>query len=66
MLANLPGLESWKWLEKYSIFRYYDPVEAALKGQDLAFNAILLGAIGLAGIVLGFIACRVRALPTSG
>lgn len=66
VIANIPSLENWKWLEHVSIFTAYDPVEAALKGQNLAFNAGILGSIGLAGVILGLIAFQTRDLPTSG
>ena len=39
VLANIPQLEDWKWLEKFSIFKAYDPVEVVTKGETLAFNA---------------------------
>ena len=62
VLANIPQLEV-KWLEKFSIFKAYDPVEAVTKGENLAFNATLLGLIGLVGVALGFVAFSRRDLP---
>ncbi len=38
VLSNIPQLDM-KWLEKFSIFKAYDPVEAVIKGENLAFNA---------------------------
>ena len=62
VLANIPQLEL-KWLEKFSIFKAYDPVEAVTKGEDLVFHASLLGLIGLVGVVLGFVVFARRDLP---
>ncbi len=62
VLANIPQLEM-KWLEKFSIFKAYDPVEVVVKGENLVFNAGLLGIIGLIGVVLGFIIFARRDLP---
>jgi ABC-2 type transport system permease protein len=66
VVANIPSLENWKWIERYSVFRYYDPVDAALKAQGLASNVAVLGTIGLIGVVLAFLAFAFRDLPTSG
>ena len=63
VIANVPSLEEWKWLEKLSIFKAYNPVEVVTKGATLGFNAGLLGAIGGSGVALGFfLFCR-RDLP---
>ena len=66
VVANAPSLEDWKWLEKLSIFKAYNPVEAAVSGENLAFNAGILAAVGGAGIVLGFLAFNRRDLPAGG
>ncbi len=63
VIANLPSLEDYKWLEKLSIFKAYNPVEVVTKGETLAFNAGLLGLIGAAGIALGFVLFARRDLP---
>jgi ABC-2 type transport system permease protein len=65
IIAGIPVLENWKWLEKLSIFTVYDPVEAALIANRLAFHIEVLGGIGLAGVVLGYIAFNRRDLPAS-
>ena len=62
VLAAIPQLDM-KWLEKFSIFKAYDPVEAVTKGENLAFNAGLLGLIGAIGVVLGFVIFSRRDLP---
>ncbi len=47
VVANIPSLEDYKWLEKLSIFKAYNPVEVVTKGETFAFNAGILGLIGL-------------------
>jgi ABC-2 type transport system permease protein len=65
VVANLPTLEDWKWLEKLSIFKAFDPVEVVTKGQTLAFNLAILSGLGVAGVVLAFLAFSVRDLPSN-
>ena len=65
VIANVPVLEDWKWLGNLSIFKAYDPVAAAVHGRNLAFNAGLLGGIGLAGIVVAFVGFNWRDLPAN-
>jgi ABC-2 type transport system permease protein len=62
IVSTLPQLDL-KWLEKLSIFKAYDPVEAVVKGENLAFNISVLGIIGLVGVVLGFVIFARRDLP---
>jgi ABC-2 type transport system permease protein len=66
VVANIPTLDEWKWLEKVSIFKAYNPVEAAVKGESLGFNLQVLAGLGAAGIVLAFLAFQRRDLPSSG
>ncbi len=64
IVATIPSLEEdYGWLNKISIFKAYDPVEAVVKGEALAFNAGLLGAIGGVGVGLGFFLFSRRDLP---
>jgi ABC-2 type transport system permease protein len=65
VVANLPTLEDWKWLEKFSIFKAFDPVEVVTKGQTLGFNLAILSGLGVAGVVLAFLAFAVRDLPSN-
>jgi ABC-2 type transport system permease protein len=62
VLSTIPPLDV-KWLEKFSLFKLYDPVEAVVKGENLVFNTGLLGIIGLIGVVLGFVFFARRDLP---
>jgi beta-exotoxin I transport system permease protein len=63
VIASLPPFEDWKWLEKFTIFTAYDPVEAIMKGESLAFNGGILLGIGSAGLVLGYLVFLRRDLP---
>ena len=65
VVANLPTLEDWKWLEDFSIFTAFDPVEVVTKGQTLAFNLSILSGLGVVGVALAFLAFAVRDLPSS-
>ncbi|MDB5350490.1 MAG: hypothetical protein JWN86_1737 [Planctomycetota bacterium] len=65
IIANVPVLENWKWLEKVSIFTAYDPVESALRAARLPLNVEILGGIGLAGLILGYVAFNLRDLPAN-
>ncbi len=65
VVANVPSMEDYKWLEKLSIFKAYGPVEAAVKAEHLAFNVGILAGIGAAGIVLAWIAFSYRDLPAN-
>jgi beta-exotoxin I transport system permease protein len=62
VLSAIQQLEM-KWLEKFSIFKAYDPVEVVTKGQTLGFNAGILGGIGAIGVVLGYLVFARRDLP---
>lgn len=62
IVSTIPQFDL-KWLEKLSIFKAYDPVEAVVKGENLAFNVGVLGAIGLIGVVVGFVVFSQRDLP---
>jgi ABC-2 type transport system permease protein len=68
VVANIPTLDEWYWkeLEKVSIFKAYNPVEAAVKGETLGFNVLVLTVVGVSGIALAFLAFQKRDLPASG
>ncbi|WP_435017565.1 ABC transporter permease subunit [Tundrisphaera sp. TA3] len=63
VISNIPQLEGWKWLEHITIFEAVNPVEAAVKGQTLAFNAGILGGVGLIGLIVGLAIFNWRDLP---
>jgi ABC-2 type transport system permease protein len=69
VVSMIPVFEdsSWKpWLERVSIFKAYNPIELVDAGQTLVFNLSILTGIGVAFIVLAFVAFSVRDLPTNG
>ena len=65
IFENIPSLSDWLWIDNLSVFKLYDPVDAALRMRDLAFNAGVLGGLGLAGVVFAFVIFQYRDLPTS-
>lgn len=65
-IANAPSMEDYKWIENYSVFKAYTPVEAVVKGADLAANVTALGLVGGLGIVLAGWIFAYRDLPSSG
>lgn len=66
IIANLNALvDNYKWLENCSIFKAYNPVEAVVKGDTLAFNAGILGLVGTIGLALGVISFLRRDLPAN-
>jgi ABC-2 type transport system permease protein len=65
VVVNLPTLEDWKWLDRLSIFKAYNPVELVTKGETFGFNVTVLTALGAVGIVLAFVAFAVRDLPAN-
>ena len=66
VVAGIPSLEEWKWIDKFSIFKAYNPVELVVTGETFGFNAGIL--TGAAVILIGFswIWFARRDLPTSG
>jgi ABC-2 type transport system permease protein len=65
VIANLPSLEDWKWIERFSLFKAYQPVEMAVKGETFGFNVGILTGIGCVGIVLAFLAFQWRNIPSN-
>ena len=55
--------EAIKPIEPYSIFDYYDPPAALVRGEIPAMNAAVLLAISLVGIVSGYLVFSRRDLP---
>jgi ABC-2 type transport system permease protein len=66
IVGSLPGLADYEWLARYSMFWAYDPVEAVVRGQHLAFNVGVLAAIGGVAAAIGLVAFSVRDLPAGG
>jgi ABC-2 type transport system permease protein len=58
---------SWRvWLERISIYKLYNPVDAASGAESLWFNIGVLTAIGAGCIVLAFLGFARRDLPANG
>jgi ABC-2 type transport system permease protein len=66
VVANLPSMEDWKWIERFSLFRAFQPVEVAVKGETFAYNMGVLGGISGASIVLAFLLFQWRNIPANG
>ncbi|HEX8201995.1 MAG TPA: ABC transporter permease subunit, partial [Isosphaeraceae bacterium] len=49
IVANIPALEEWYWkeLEKVSIFKAYNPVDAVVNGETLGFHLLVLTGLGV-------------------
>ncbi len=65
IVSGIPSLDEWKWLENFSIFKAYDPVDAALGASRLGSNTAVLGGIGMTCLLIGYIAFNRRDLPSS-
>lgn len=65
VVANAPSMEDYKWLEKFSIFKAYNPVEAIVKAENLGFNCGILMAVGGVSILLAGVAFARRDLPAN-
>jgi ABC-2 type transport system permease protein len=69
VISVIPVMQrySWKvWLERISIFKLYNPVEAVSGGESLTFNIAVLASIGAACIILAFLGFARRDLPANG
>jgi ABC-2 type transport system permease protein len=65
VVAYMPSMDEWKWIERLSIFRAYTPVEVVSTGQSLLYNTSILGLIAATGLLLGYAVFRNRDLPAS-
>jgi ABC-2 type transport system permease protein len=69
VISVIPVLQkyTWRtWLERVSIFKFYNPVDAVGAAEFLAHNIAVLTAIGAACIVLAFLGFVRRDLPANG
>jgi len=69
VVSLIPVLQKYTWrvyLERISIFKLYNPVDDVSTGESLLFNLAVLAAIGVACIVLSFLALIRRDLPANG
>ena len=65
VVASIPTLGNWEWLGRLSVFKAFDPVEVAVKGETFVRHAAGLVAVGGVGIALAFVAFHRRDLPSN-
>jgi ABC-2 type transport system permease protein len=65
ILVNLPGLDAWKPLDRYTIFHAFDPVELVTKGETFGLNMAILAGIATATIAGAFLTFAYRDLPAN-
>lgn len=66
VIANLPGMDDWKFLETASIFKMFNPVEIVTRGDTFTFNTSLLFILATASILFALAAFTRRDLPAGG
>ena len=69
VISVIPVMQKYTWrvyLERISIFKLYNPVDAVEGGESLSFNIGVLAAIGATCILLAFLAFNRRDLPANG
>jgi ABC-2 type transport system permease protein len=69
VISVIPVMQrySWRvWLERISIFKLYNPVDAVSGGESLSFNIAVLAALGAGCILLAFLGFARRDLPANG
>src|SRR5262249_21650278 len=68
-ISVIPVLQkyAWRtWLERISIFKFYNPVDAVSAGESLNFNIAVLAAIGAGFVLLALLGFARRDLPANG
>jgi ABC-2 type transport system permease protein len=69
VISVIPVLQKYpwrKWLERFSIFKLYNPVDAVSGAELLGRNTAILAALGAGCIVMAFIGFARRDLPANG
>jgi ABC-2 type transport system permease protein len=69
VISVIPVLQkyAWRtWLERISIFRLYNPVDAVSAAESLNFNIAVLSAIGAGCVLLALLGFVRRDLPANG
>lgn len=69
VVSVIPVLQKYTWrsyLERVTIFKLYNPVDAVTTAEKLNFNLAVLAALGLACVILAFLAFVRRDLPANG
>lgn len=68
VVAALPVMEDsrWKpWLERVSIFKAYQPVDAIGKAANFGFNVLLLLSLSVAGMIISALCFQWRDIPAN-
>jgi beta-exotoxin I transport system permease protein len=69
VISVIPVLQkyTWRtWLERVSIFKLYNPVDAVAAAEHLGFDVAVLAGIGAGCILLAFLGFVRRDLPANG
>jgi ABC-2 type transport system permease protein len=69
VVATIPDFReaTWRpWLERVSIFKAYNPVDAINGAGSLGLHLGILAALGLGFVALAYLAFLVRDLPANG
>ena len=69
VISVIPVLQkyTWRtWLERVSIFKLYNPVDAVAAAEHMSFDVAVLASIGAGCILLAFLGFVRRDLPANG
>jgi ABC-2 type transport system permease protein len=69
VISVIPVMQkyTWKvWLERVSIFKLYNPVQAVSGGESLSFDIAVLASLGVLCMVLALLGFARRDLPANG
>jgi ABC-2 type transport system permease protein len=69
VISLIPILQtmSWEpWVERISIFKAYNPIQAVSGGETYQLHLAILSGLGATFIILAFAAFAVRDLPANG
>jgi ABC-2 type transport system permease protein len=66
LIPILQGMSWEPWVERISIFKAYNPVQAVNGGETYQLHLAILSGVGISCIALAFAAFAVRDLPANG
>ena len=69
VISIIPVLQKYRWrayLERITIFKLYNPVDAVTGAEKLGFHIAVLAGIAASCIVLAFVGFARRDLPANG
>jgi ABC-2 type transport system permease protein len=64
-ISTFPTLSDWEWIGNFSVFKAFDPVEVATKGETFVRHAAALGTVGVVCALLAFVLFQRRDLPAN-